>query len=81
MSTAASGLTPEEYCSKFRIGGKKVSPRTIKRCCDKGLLPSAHHAEKFPDDDGQWIIMVPDVEEKQVKAEVRSLNAKHHSWV
>ena len=47
--------TSEEYCKHFTIGGKKVSPRTVKRCCEKGLLPSGHIATKLS---SGWVIEV-----------------------
>lgn len=75
--------TSEEYCNKFLIGGKKVSPRTIKRCCEKDLLPSTHHATKLPGEQGQWVIEIDEIEEKKVepvKTIGRSLNVKHYSW-
>lgn len=79
IATAASGLTAEEYSDRFPVAGKKVSPRTIKRRCENGQLPSTHHAVKFLQD--QWIIMVPDVEEvKPVRKESLSMNTKHFSF-
>jgi hypothetical protein len=80
MTTAASGLTAEEYCTRFLVGGKSVSSKTIIRRCENGQL--RHHAEKFPDEHGPWIIIVPDVVEevKTAKKEGVSLNVKHFSW-
>lgn len=79
ITTAASGLTVEEYSIRFPIAGKKVSPRTIQRRCENGQLPSAHIAVKVPKD--QWIIMVPDIDEiKITRKEVVSMNTKHFTW-
>jgi len=38
--------TPQDYCSQFTFRGKKVSPRTIRRRCRDGMLPSGHIAIK-----------------------------------
>lgn len=78
IATAASGLTAEEYSDRFPVAGKKVSPRTIKRRCENGQLPSTHHAVKFLQD--QWIIMVPDVEEVKPVRKESWMNTKHFSF-
>ena len=46
-----------EYANTFTFGGKKMSPRSIQRRCNIGLLPKYHKAEKRGHD---WIIQVPD---------------------
>ncbi len=77
-------LTLLEYAKKFPCKGKVLSAKTIARYCDKGLLPSDHHARQLPGKQGQWIIEVPDEPEtkktESVKTTARSLNAKHYSW-
>jgi hypothetical protein len=52
--------TPQEYCKEFPFGGKIVSPMTIKRRCERGMLPHNHIARKLPGKKkkGQWIIEV-----------------------
>jgi hypothetical protein len=37
---------------------------TVRRKCDKGLLPSNHHAIKLPGDTSPWIIEVKEEEPK-----------------
>jgi hypothetical protein len=50
--------TPQEYCKEFPFGGKIVSSMTIKRRCNKGMLPHNHIARKLPGKRGPWIIEV-----------------------
>ena len=73
--------TPLEYSEKFLFQGKKVSAMTIKRRCEKGMLPSEHKARKLPGETGGWVIEVADeVIEKnpeQPKIESKSLHKNH----
>jgi hypothetical protein len=52
-----SVYTPSEYSKLFSLAGKKVSARTIKRRCEKGMLPRGHKAERKK---GFWLIEVAD---------------------
>jgi hypothetical protein len=74
----------QEYAEKFLICGKKVSAMTVRRRCEKGMLPSNHHAKKLPGETGMWIIEVIDevVETKEVIKEKpqRSLSTRFISW-
>lgn len=75
--------SPQEYADKFLICGKKVSAMTVKRRCEKGMLPSGHYAKKFPGKTGGWIIEVPDDNIVAiVKTEIpkRSLSTNYISW-
>jgi hypothetical protein len=49
--------TPEEYSRQFPFNNKKVSARTIKRRCKKGMLPKNHKATKLS---SGWIIEILD---------------------
>ena len=74
-----------EYAEKYCFKGKKVSAMTIKRRCDKGQLPSGHHAKKLAGKTGDWIIEVPDdpiieaIEEK-LKTDTRTLSRKFFNF-
>lgn len=77
--------SPLEYSEKFLFQGKKVSAMTVKRRCEKGMLPSGHHAKKLPGKTGGWIIEVPDEILNEVKDIVKdktakSMSARHISW-
>jgi hypothetical protein len=50
-------LTPFEYSVMFLCNGKIVSPKTIKRRCENGMLPSGHNAVKLS---GGWVIEIKD---------------------
>ena len=73
-----------EYAEKFLFKGKKVCAMTIKRRCEKGQLPSGHHARKLPGKTGVWIIEVDDKIsepiEESAKTEVKSLSRKYFSF-
>jgi hypothetical protein len=83
-------ITPFEYSEKFLIKGKKVSPKTIIRRCDEGLLPSNHHARQLPSesgDKGQWIIEIPDevapivaTKLNPTKPDLKTMNRKYFSF-
>ena len=75
--------SPLEYSKLFRFCGNYVSAMTIKRRCQKGQLPSGHHAKKLPGKTGGWIIEVTDeiVTKEAIKEKSTiSLNKKHFSW-
>lgn len=72
-----------EYAEKFRFKGKKVSPMTIKRRCEKGQLPSGHIAKKLPGQTGAWLITVEDEIENSVNVKEEpkfSLSHRHINW-
>ena len=50
--------TSEEYCKKFKFGGRLVCSRTIERRCQAGMLPSGHRARKLSGPKGAWVIEV-----------------------
>jgi len=73
--------TPLEYSERFLFQGKKVSPMTIKRRCDKNMLPSGHHAKKLS---GGWVIEVADEIPKIIvtkvdppKPDIKTMNRKY----
>jgi hypothetical protein len=53
-------FTASEYSQQFKFRNKKVSTRTIKRMCNKKLLPSHHIARLIPGSKGTWVIEVPE---------------------
>ena len=76
-----------EYAEIFRFKGKKVSAMTIKRRCEKGQLPSGHHAKKLHGKTGDWVIEVPDeiLEPKVIKTkpeepDKKSLSRKYFNF-
>ena len=75
--------SPQEYSEKFLFQGKKVSAMTIKRRCEKGMLPSGHKARKLPGKTGGWIIEVPDIiptKADPVKPDLKTINRKYFSF-
>ena len=75
--------SPLEYSETFLFQGKKVSPMTIKRRCEKDMLPSGHHAKKLPGKTGGWIIEVPDIVVTKVdppKPDVKTINRKYFNF-
>jgi hypothetical protein len=56
--------TVSQYIKLFTFSNRRVSGMTIRRKCDKGLLPSNHHAIKLPGDTSPWIIEVKEDEPK-----------------
>ena len=80
--------SPLEYSEKFLFQGKKVSSMTVKRRCEKGMLPSGHHARKLPGETGGWVIEVADETPPEIvitkvnppKPDVRTLNRKFNRW-
>jgi hypothetical protein len=80
-----------EYSGKFLFQGKKVSPMTVKRRCEKGLLPSGHYARQLPSESGkkgQWVIEVVDETPPEIivtklnppKPDIKTLNRKYFSF-
>jgi len=75
-----------EYAEKFFFKGKKVSAMTIKRRCEKGQLPSGHHAKKLPGKTGDWVIQVDEPPEiiatklNPVKPDLRTINRKYFNF-
>ncbi len=73
-----------EYAEKFRFKGKRISLMTLKRRCEKGQLPSGHHAKKLPGKTGDWVIEVPDEILEPVKepiiAEPKTLSRKYYNF-
>ena len=73
-----------EYSEIFLFKGKRVSPMTIKRRCEKGMLPSGHVAKKLPGKTGDWLIEVEDqvVEpiEEPVRAEPKTMSRRFYNF-
>ena len=78
--------SPQEYSEKFLFQGKKVSAMTVKRRCEKGMLPSGHHARKLPGKTGGWVIQVDEPPEikvtklNPVKPDLKTINRRHFSF-
>jgi hypothetical protein len=74
--------TPAEYAKKFPIKGKVMSAMTIKRRCEKGMLPSNHLARKLPGETGSWVIEITDeiIPEVTPVVKTKSMNQNHYSW-
>jgi hypothetical protein len=73
-----------EYSEKFLFKGKRISLMTLKRRCEKGQLPSGHHARKLPGRTGDWVIEILDEiikpVEKPVKTEPRTISRKFFNF-
>jgi len=75
-----------EYAEKFFFKGKKVSAMTIKRRCEKGQLPSGHHAKKLPGKTGDWVIQVDEIPKVVVtktdppKPDLKTINRKYFNF-
>ncbi len=73
-----------EYSEKFLFQGRKVSAMTIKRRCEKGQLPSGHHAKKLPGKTGDWVIEIADEVLEPVKelviAEPKTMSRKYYNF-
>jgi hypothetical protein len=84
-------ITVFEYVKRFPYKGKEVSPKTIIRKCEKGLLPSDHHARQLPCESGgkgQWVIEIPDnappkiviTKTNPAKPDIRTMNRKYFNF-
>jgi hypothetical protein len=56
--------TPAEYSATFTFAGVHLSPRSIRRRCETGMLPAGHVAHRKK---GFWVIEVQKFPEALLK--------------